>query len=107
MNILKNTTDGSGRVISISFTDEEGNSIIPNSASWSLINKEGETINNRTNISLTPAEVIYISLLPEDNLYTDGSTRILFVKGEYTSTLTNGNITVRAGAVWRISDLPE
>lgn len=77
---------GSPYPVTVSFTDKNGVSIVPNELSWSLTNAAGTTINNRSSVSITPASSVTITLQSADIIYADGSTRILTITGTYDSS---------------------
>jgi len=79
-------------VISVSFTDEDDSAVVPNSGlTWTLTDMDGDVINNRENVSITPASTIYIVLQGDDLEIADSSNnyegRIITVEGTYDSDL--------------------
>jgi hypothetical protein len=108
MQKLANLTDRSGRVIPLTFLDESGNEVVPNAgASWTLTDGVN-IINAREDVPIDPlASTVYITLGAADTDYAGGARRVLVAEGEYLSSLTGGNVPVRAGAWFRIEDLPE
>ena len=53
-------------VITAVFTDELGLPVTPTSVAWRLESDSGATINNRSNVSLTPAPTVKIVLTGAD-----------------------------------------
>lgn len=81
--------------ITVSFTDEDGNAVVPNSPlTWSLTKSDRQTIvNNREDIQITtPATSVTIVLSGADLAKDTGklvSWRYLVIEGTYNSTLGN------------------
>ena len=80
--------------ITVSFTDEDGAAVVPNSPlTWSLTKADRVTIvNSRVNVSITPASSITIVLTGDDLAKDAGqliSWRYLVIEGTYNSTLGN------------------
>jgi hypothetical protein len=87
-------------IITISFTDSEGNPVAPNVATWTLKDINGNVINNREDVDiLNPLQVEEIVLSGDDlgpptidppEEYFDSNRRIFSVDAEYDS-ITYGN----------------
>lgn len=107
MQRLSSMPDGGGRVVRLDFKDDEGEAVIPISPVWSLFDGLGAVVNDRSDVSLTPASTVYIALGADDTAYSDGPWRILVANGEYLSSLTGTNMPVRVAASWQINDLPD
>ena len=103
------------RVISCSFTDEDGNAVTPDSIAWTLTKRkkyQGDTasiINSREGVSETPASTIYIVLTGDDLALLTAEAeeafveRVLSVSYVYDSTYGN-NLTNKAQYVFRIEN---
>lgn len=81
--------------ITVSFTDEDGNAVVPNSPlTWSLTKSDRVTIvNSREDVQITPPATTVTILLTGDDLAKDAgqlvSWRYLVIEGTYNSTLGN------------------
>lgn len=77
-------------VVNVAPEDEDDNPVIPVTARWTLTDSEGNVINNRLHVSLTPAYSMDI-VLQGDDLAIPGSSksRILTVEATYNSSLGN------------------
>ncbi|HDM76324.1 MAG TPA: hypothetical protein ENG51_07620 [Deltaproteobacteria bacterium] len=76
-------------VITVAFQDEQGNSVTPNELTWTLTDMNGNVINNRDQVSITPASSVDI-VLSGDDLALEGDApelRVLTVEGTYSSDL--------------------
>lgn len=74
--------------IEVSFYDEDGVLVTPNSVTWTLLNSLGSTVNARQNVDVdTPASTVTIVLYGDDLRYADGKTRYLLVDAVYSSDL--------------------
>lgn len=90
VTLSTNATDGSTYVVTATFTDEAGDSVVPNTLTWSLRDGTGGIVNSRDEVSLSPAASVTIVLQGDDLLYADGATRYLTVEGDYDSTNGSG-----------------
>lgn len=77
-------------VVVASFTDEDGNAVVPNTVTWSLTSPTGTIINSRENVSATPAATVNIVLKGNDLLVADGLSRLLTITAAYDSSLGTG-----------------
>ena len=78
-------------VITVAFQDEQGNSVTPNELTWTLTDMNGNVINNRDQVSITPDSSVDI-VLSGDDLALEGDApelRVLTVEGTYSSDLGN------------------
>ena len=73
-------------VITASFTDETGSAVVPNSVTWTLLNGDGQIVNSRSEVSVTPASSIVIVLSGDDLDLDDGETRKIRIDAVYDST---------------------
>lgn len=73
-------------LVTQSFTDVEGNEIIPDSIVWSLTDSYGSIVNSRENVVVaTPAQEITVLLSNLDFNPEEEKTRIITFEAEYTS----------------------
>ena len=79
-------------VVTLAFTDEDDNTVVPTSLQWQLMKSDGTVINERTfaNGSFTGTEIV----LSGDDLAifgsSDNSRRVLSIQGEYDSNAGSG-----------------
>lgn len=82
--------EGGQIVPQVSFTDRNGKAVTPDSARYSLVTADGETINEKANIDITPLEPISEILLQGDDLPWSGTLPTdlyaiyLYVESDYT-----------------------
>lgn len=95
---------GASWILRVSFFDENDTPVIPNSIKWSLVDSEGNIINGRDEVAVSPAAaVVYIHLLPLDNAETLDSKRVVRIKAKYFSVLIPGEeITLIEEAVYYV-----
>lgn len=84
--------ESSTYVVTMSFTDENGDAVVPNSVTWTLTDEDGTVINDREDVVVAPASSISIVLSgedldPGDDLLT---FLLLTVSAEYDSDLGVG-----------------
>jgi hypothetical protein len=79
--------------ITVSFTDEDDQAVIPNTINWSLTDVNGTEINGRTDVVVSsPASTITLGLSGDDLAIQAGETgdyvyRVFTVKATYNSSL--------------------
>ena len=86
--------------------DESGNPVVPNEITWSLMKLDGEIVNERDGVALTPSFEMTIMLTGDDLAVEDGETRkrTILVEGTYDSNLGN-DLPIRDSVRFRIKDL--
>ena len=87
--VIKETaTEKSSFKVTMTFYDESGNAVAPDTMLWTLTDKGGSVINSQEdNVISSPASTESI-LLEGDDLAVDGNspvTRIITFQGTYTS----------------------
>jgi len=74
-------------VITATFKDENGSAVTPTSITWTLTDGDGNVINNRDAVSITPNTSVDIVLSGDDLALTSGSAlRILTTEAVYSSS---------------------
>lgn len=95
-------------VITASFTDAAGNAVVPNFVIWTLSDKSGVIINNRSRISETPSTSVEIVLSGNDLAIQDGETnlgeRVLTIEATYNST-EGSNMPLKAEVYFIVDNL--
>lgn len=87
------------------FTDESDNTVIPLTFTWTLTDKRGNVINERSAVSVTPASTISFLLKGDDlAVGSNGTQRVLLLEWTYNSTLGT-NLPGKEQVLFRISDL--
>ncbi|MBW1989260.1 MAG: hypothetical protein JRI97_06910 [Deltaproteobacteria bacterium] len=96
-------------IVRASFTDAEGNPMVPATLSWTLTNAEGSVINGRHDVSVgSPACPQDIVLSGDDlALYgaNDRGARVLTLKGTYYCSLAGESLPFTDSARFFIQDL--
>jgi len=88
-----------------SFTDESDTAVTPTAITWTLTDRLGNVINNRSAVSVTPASSVSFLLTGNDLAIGDnGKQRVITIAATYNSTLGNGLIA-RAQAYFTIEDM--
>ena len=81
-------------VINAAFYDEDDNEVVPNSASWTLTDRQGNIINGREDVSITGLSTSVDVVLSGDDLKIihgqDEEERFFLVKYSYDSSLGSG-----------------
>lgn len=80
-------------IVTISFIDENGDAFSPVTLFWSLVDINGDIVNNREDVEISnPTSEESIVLSGDDLAVTDelSTRRIVLISGTYNSTLGNG-----------------
>jgi hypothetical protein len=102
--LTEKANEKSSYIVYLTFKDEEGFEVVPNSINWDLTDNTGATINSRSNVSETPATNIAIALYGLDLGITGGvKSRVLTVKAPYDSDL--GTLPFNEEFTFEIEDL--
>ena len=74
----------------LSFTDEEGDPVTPDTATWTLRDTEGNVVNSRQDVVISSlASSVTVLLSGDDLMYTPSAELILIVEATYDSSLGN------------------
>lgn len=94
-------TERSSYAITLSnWTDAIGQTVTPDSLTWTLTTVNGTVINERSAVSVTPASTVIIVLSNNDLAFQTGESaqtrqlRVLTIEGEYDSSL-GSNLSLR------------
>lgn len=91
-------------VVVASFFDEDDAAVTPTSVLWTLTDSNGNVINNRENISVTPGTSVNIVLYGDDLKITNREvTRIVTVKIVYDSDYGTG-LPMKKQCMFQIED---
>lgn len=96
---------GTAKVTVASFTDESGTSVTPTAITWTLTDRQGNVINSRTAVSVTPASSVSFLLTGNDLAISNNIRhRVITIAATYDSTLGTG-LTAREQAFFTIEDM--
>jgi|GEM_PF-953247 len=117
MDQLASARDRSSYVVKVDFTDENGDTVVPTAATWTLTDGNGEVVNERSQTTIgSLAATVYLALSGDDLEYqTDDdddtqrllNLRVVVVEATYTSSLTGGPLPVKKAIKFKIEDLPQ
>lgn len=98
--------EGGTYPVFLTFPDEVGNSVVPNTCTWSLYKERGTVVNGRLNVTETPSLEVPVVLYGDDLLLERGKSpwRTLVVKATYDSNLGN-NLPLHGKVRFQISNL--
>ncbi len=104
----KNATEKSTYVVNLTFAEESGNPVTPLSVQWTLFRAGGVVVNERENVTATPAETVSVVLSGDDlEIFTDDDRkRTLKVEATYNSTYGDG-LPLKEELVFFIDDLTQ
>jgi len=86
--INETATEGSSFKVTVTFYDESGNPVAPDTMTWTLTDEGGSVVNSRLNVEITTPASTENILLEGDDLAVDGNDpvkRIVTFIGTYTS----------------------
>jgi hypothetical protein len=87
-------TEESTYVVTISFTDEDGDPVVPTAIAWTLTDNEGTVVNGRSAVSVAvPAASVEIVLQGADLVVADPAESVerrMIVRATYNSSLGIG-----------------
>ena len=99
---------GSTYIAVCSFTEAgTGDAITPNSVVWSLTDGNGNIINSRDDVSITPDTTINIVMSGDDLLRSDGTVRKLTIDAVYDSATYGAGLPLVEQAVFYINDFTD
>lgn len=101
--------EGSSYFVAVSFEDEDGNAVYPDTVVWTLTDLDGNIINERQDVSIAAAATIEVVLSGDDlkcdddvpNVGDWGVWRELLVEATYT-TPARGTLPLAAAARFRV-----
>lgn len=109
--ITTNAIEKSTYVISVSFTDEDDQAVIPDTIVWSLTNDSGDVINSRDQVSVTTtAATVEITLSGNDLAMQTAEVgfptvrRRIIIEATYDSSLGN-DLPLKSEAIFLIENL--
>jgi len=100
-------SEGSTYIVTLTFTDENGEAVVPDTVTWTLTDTLGTVINSREDVSETPAGSIEIALTGDD-LAVDGYSspvRVFTVEATYTSSTFGADLPLTASARFTVEAL--
>jgi len=82
-------TESSTYIVTVTFTDEDGDAVVPATVSWTLEDEDGNIINGRSSVEETPASSIELVLKGDDLDPGDETVGnlLLTVNATYNSSL--------------------
>ena len=95
---------GSTYVLTCAFTDADGTEVTPTTVVWSLTDNNGNIINSRDDVSITPGTSINIVLSGDDLLRSDGTVRKLTIDAVYNSSTYGTDLPLTEQATFYIND---
>ena len=98
---LKAVDDGT-YIITCKFTDADGSSATPITLEWNLKDSSGNTINNRTGVTISPSSSVSIVLSGDDVDYSDGVHRVFSIEGTYNSSTYGNGLPIKGQAKFDI-----
>ena len=98
--------DKSTYIVIAAFTDQDGNAVTPTSVKWTLSDSAGNTINDRYEVSETPAASVAIVLTGEDLAHLgDYLPRVVTVEALYDSVTYGNDLPLKDSIEFIIDDI--
>lgn len=94
-------------IVTAVFSDADGTTVVPVSASWSLRDSNHNIVNSRQDVSITPATTITVVLSGDDLVYTPitKGTRVFTIKAVYNSSTYGNGLTLNDECTFEIDPL--
>lgn len=91
--------------VTVTFTDETGESVAPSAVTWTLTDTKGVVINSRQDVTVTAGASVSFALYGNDLAITgNDARRVLLIEATYNSDL-GSNLPLKAQAVFSIAEL--
>lgn len=91
--------------VTVTFTDEAAASVTPSAITWTLTDTNGNVINSRQDVSVTPGASVSFALSGNDLAVSGNDVRrVLLIEWVYTSSL-GSNLPGKAQAFFSIEEL--
>jgi hypothetical protein len=99
--------EGSTYIITTTFKDENGDTVVPVSASWSLFDSNYSVVNSRLDVAMIPATSVSVVLSGADLNYIPitKAKRFFVVKGIYNSSTYGNNLPINDECIFEIDPL--
>ena len=83
--------EGSTYIVTVTYKDEDGSAVTPNSVIWTLTNGRGQVVNSRSAVSIaSPGTSNTIVLQGDDLNIDDGEEREISISALYDSSNGSG-----------------
>ena len=96
-------------IINAAYTDEDGNAVTPQTMAWTLTDIDGNVINSRSAVDLSPMATSHNVVLKGDDLAiqdaADNGRRIVTFVGTYNSITYGNGLGLNAECHFRIERL--
>lgn len=100
---VKATNQGT-YIITGDFKDADDSAVSPITLTWSLLDEDGNVINSRDSVSVTPDTSVSVVLGPADLDRSVSAYRAFIFEGTYNSITYGNGLTIRGQAVFGIGD---
>ena len=97
-------------IVTCAFTDEDSNTVVPSSITWTLVDKNQNIINSREQVSTSPASSIEIVLSGDDLKITErernygSADRYIVIEAVYDSG-AGSNLPLKEQSYFEIENL--
>jgi len=119
MPVVIENTDGSAvhlqeessGIVTLTFTDDDGNSVVPNQITWSLTDEDGTVINSREDVSATPGSSVNVVLSGDDlQIQTSEASevyvkRYIVVEATYNSVDAGNDVPLKEQGLFYVDNL--
>ena len=108
MKLSTNAKRKSTYIITVDFSDDDSNAVAPTSATWTLMDRSGNVINDRSDVAISPLSSSNDIVLSGDDLDIsgNGTTRKLRIDAIYDSD-AGTDLPLRDQVEFTIDDITE
>jgi hypothetical protein len=105
VELTTRAVDKSTYIVTCSFSDENGDAVVPNTLTWTLTDEDGTVINDREDVEVSVPAASYDIVLSGDDLkYSDSWYRVLTIEATYDSD-AGDDLPLRESCKFSVDDL--
>ncbi|MER2625307.1 MAG: hypothetical protein ABTS22_15410 [Accumulibacter sp.] len=108
IRLTDKANEESTAILRVSFTDSDGNAVIPKSATWTLSDRDNEVVNGRDEVQISPLASAVNIVLKGDDLklpFPRERVRRVLVKAIYDSSTYGDDLPFNEEFEFTITDL--
>jgi|JI10StandDraft_1071094.scaffolds.fasta_scaffold509666_2 hypothetical protein len=108
IRLTEKVNEESTAILRVTFTDSDGNAVIPQSATWTLSDRDNEVVNGKSDVTISPLASTVDILLKGDDLklpFPRERVRRVLVKAIYDSSTYGDDLPFNEEFEFTITDL--
>ena len=108
IRLTEKVNEESTAILRVTFADSDGNAVIPQSATWTLSDRDNEVVNGKSDVTISPLASTVDILLKGDDLklpFPRERVRRVLVKAIYDSSTYGDDLPFNEEFEFTITDL--